>query len=63
LCELGLVEGQSYAVESLSADCNAARLAELAAELVARKVDVIAATKHERRQALLNVICGPGGTA
>jgi ABC-type uncharacterized transport system substrate-binding protein len=43
LRELGLVEGQSYAFESLSADGNAARLAELAAELVARKVDVIAA--------------------
>jgi putative tryptophan/tyrosine transport system substrate-binding protein len=43
LRELGLVEGQSYALELRSADGNADRLPGLAEELVRRKVDVIAA--------------------
>src|SRR5262249_18924453 len=43
LRELGLVEGQSYALELRSADGNANRLPGLAEELVRRKVDVIAA--------------------
>jgi putative tryptophan/tyrosine transport system substrate-binding protein len=43
LRELGLVEGQGYALELRSADGNANRLPELAEELVRRKVDVIAA--------------------
>jgi putative ABC transport system substrate-binding protein len=43
LRELGLVEGQNYALELRSADGNANRLPGLAEELVRRKVDVIAA--------------------
>jgi putative ABC transport system substrate-binding protein len=43
LRELGLVEGQSYALELRSADGKANRLPELAEELVRRKVDVIVA--------------------
>jgi putative ABC transport system substrate-binding protein len=43
LHDLGLVEGQSYALELRSADGNADRLPGLAEELVRRKVDVIAA--------------------
>ena len=41
LRELGWVEGQNLIIESLSADGNVARMPELAAELVRRKVDVI----------------------
>ena len=40
---LGHVEGQTYLVEARSADENAARLPELAAELVRLRVDVLAA--------------------
>ena len=43
LRELGLVEGQNFALELHSADGKANRLPELAEELVRRKVDVIAA--------------------
>jgi len=43
LRELGLVEGQNFALELRSADGKANRLPELAEELVRRKVDVIAA--------------------
>jgi putative ABC transport system substrate-binding protein len=43
LRELGVVEGQSYALELRSADGSAKRLPRLAEELVRRKVDVIAA--------------------
>ena len=41
LRKLGYVEGRNLAIEILSADGNAERLAELAAELVRRKVDII----------------------
>ncbi len=41
LRELGYIEGRSIAIEVLSADGNAERLPELAAQLVARKVDII----------------------
>ena len=40
---LGYVEGQSYLIEARSADENAARLPELAAELVRLRVDVLVA--------------------
>jgi putative ABC transport system substrate-binding protein len=40
---LGYAEGQTYLVEARSADENAARLPELAAELVRLRVDVLAA--------------------
>src|SRR5262249_28155667 len=41
LRELGWVEGRNLIIESLSADGNVARMPDLAAELVRRKVDVI----------------------
>lgn len=41
LRELGYVDGRSISIEVLSADGNAERLPELAAQLVARKVDII----------------------
>jgi len=41
LRELGWVEGQNLIIEALSADGNVARMPDLAAELVRRKVDVI----------------------
>src|SRR5262245_66559783 len=41
LRELGWVEGQNLIIESLSAEGNVARMPDLAAELVRRKVDVI----------------------
>jgi putative ABC transport system substrate-binding protein len=41
LRELGYIEGRSIAIEVLSADGNAERLPELAAQLVSRKVDII----------------------
>jgi putative ABC transport system substrate-binding protein len=43
LRELGLIEGQNYALELRSADAKADRLPNLAQELVRLKVDVIAA--------------------
>ena len=43
LRELGQTEGQTFRIESRSAESNAARLSELAAELTQLKVDVIAA--------------------
>lgn len=43
LRELGLVDGRNVQLEVLSAEGNADRLPELAAQLVARKVDVIVA--------------------
>ena len=43
LRELGLIEGENYALELRSADANADRLPQLAQELVRLKVDVIAA--------------------
>src|SRR5262245_47720149 len=43
LRELGHIEGRNYTLEFRSADGNANRLPELAAELVHRKVDVIVA--------------------
>jgi putative tryptophan/tyrosine transport system substrate-binding protein len=43
LRELGSVEGQNFVLELRSADGNASRLPELAAELVRLKVDVLAA--------------------
>jgi putative ABC transport system substrate-binding protein len=43
LRELGLIEGQNYALEVRSAGAKADRLPELAQELVGLKVDVIAA--------------------
>ena len=43
LRELGHIEGQTFRIESRSAEGNAARLPELAAELTQLKVDVIAA--------------------
>ena len=41
LRDLGYVEGRNISIEVLSADGNAERLPELAAQLVARKVDII----------------------
>ena len=41
LRDLGYVEGRSISIEVLSAEGNAERLPELAAQLVARKVDII----------------------
>ena len=43
LRELGLIEGENYALELRSADAKADRLPQLAQELVRLKVDVIAA--------------------
>ena len=45
LRELGYVEGKSILVETLSASGNTDRLAELAEELVRRKVDIIVAAQ------------------
>ena len=41
LRDLGYVEGRNISIEVLSADGNAERLPELAAQFVARKVDII----------------------
>src|SRR5262245_6458162 len=71
LRELGLIEGQNYALELRSADANADRLPQLAQELVRLKVDVIAAiftpcalaAKQATREIPICVIAGdPIGT-
>jgi putative tryptophan/tyrosine transport system substrate-binding protein len=71
LRELGLIEGQNYALELRSADAKADRLPELAQELVRLKVDVIAAiftpcalaAKQATREIPIFVIAGdPIGT-
>ena len=71
LRELGLIEGQNYALELRSADAKADRLPQLAQELVRLKVDVIAAiftpcalaAKQATREIPIFVIAGdPIGT-
>ena len=71
LRELGLIEGENYALELRSADAKADRLPQLAQELVRLKVDVIAAiftpcalaAKQATREIPIFVIAGdPIGT-
>jgi ABC-type uncharacterized transport system substrate-binding protein len=71
LRELGLIEGQNYALELRSADAKAERLPQLAQELVRLKVDAIAAVftpcalaaKQATREIPIFVIAGdPIGT-
>ena len=66
LRELGLIEGENYALELRSAEAKADRLPQLAQELVRLKVDVIAAiftpcalaAKQATRESPIFVIAG-----
>jgi putative ABC transport system substrate-binding protein len=68
LRELGWIEGQNLAIESRWAEGNFARLADLAADLVERKVDVIiangaAAMAAKRATSLIPIVFTVAGDA